>query len=103
MANYTLITTRSTGGRSTYVLDYPADAQIIADAWRALGEAVVAVAVARGTLASEMQWLGSWRYLGGEPQWRASDMAPFPLRPTRPSPPGSPAQPQSTRYRPCGG
>lgn len=85
MTDYTLITTRPTGGRSTYVLDYPADAQIIADAQQALGEAVVSIAVARGTLASDMQWLGSWKFLSGEPQWTASGTAPFPRGRGRPS------------------
>ena len=76
MTHYTLVTTRPSGGRSTYVFNYPTDALIIADAQQVLGEDVMAIAIARGTAASGLQWLGAWR-LDGEARWNASNVTPF--------------------------
>jgi hypothetical protein len=83
MATYTIITTRPTGGASTYVVDYPADALVIADARQVLGEDVVAVSLARGTRHSSLTWLGSWRCVNGRARWIASQTAPFVPRPGR--------------------
>jgi len=37
---------------------------------------VIAIAIARGTAYSGLEWLGAWR-LEGEAQWNANNIAPF--------------------------
>jgi hypothetical protein len=77
MATYTLVTTRASGGASTYRIDYADDDSIISDAKRLLGDAVISISIARGAVASELCWLGEWDLTQGEPRWTSGGLAPL--------------------------
>lgn len=76
MPTYTLVTTRASGGSSTYVVDYADDASVISDAKQVLDEVIISVAIARDADVSRA-WLGQWDLLEGEPRWSGSERAPL--------------------------
>jgi hypothetical protein len=69
MATYKLVTTRSSGGSSTYIMEYPSDDAIIADARKVVSGPIVAISIGRQVGVSGLEDLGTWQLGAAQPEW----------------------------------
>lgn len=69
LTTYILVFTSPDGAQSINLTEFRNDATIIDDARPALSREWVSIAIGRGNIVCEAEWLGVWDWNGGDPAW----------------------------------